>query len=135
MYFFFFLMIRRPPRSTRTDTLFPYTTLFRSVVHHAEGVPHVALMVDEEASGIQRAGSNPGDLAVVDVELEQECVVDRTRDQHRIALARQRIHDPVEVAVRDHHAAAPVDVRRIQVAQADLKVETPGLEARRVQDA
>src|SRR3546814_2689920 len=28
----FFLMIRRPPRSTRTDTLFPYTTLFRSVV-------------------------------------------------------------------------------------------------------
>src|SRR3546814_12658605 len=26
-----FLMIRRPPRSTRTDTLFPYTTLFRSV--------------------------------------------------------------------------------------------------------
>src|SRR3546814_14184052 len=30
----FFLMIRRPPRSTRTDTLFPYTTLFRS---HDEG--------------------------------------------------------------------------------------------------
>src|SRR3546814_13216745 len=29
---FFFLMIRRPPRSTRTDTLFPYTTLFRSSV-------------------------------------------------------------------------------------------------------
>src|SRR3546814_19679633 len=28
---FFFLMIRRPPRSTRTDTLFPYTTLFRSL--------------------------------------------------------------------------------------------------------
>src|SRR3546814_8163426 len=27
---FFFLMIRRPPRSTRTDTLFPYTTLFRA---------------------------------------------------------------------------------------------------------
>src|SRR3546814_8594994 len=26
-------MIRRPPRSTRTDTLFPYTTLFRSGVH------------------------------------------------------------------------------------------------------
>src|SRR3546814_6289998 len=29
--FFFFLMILRPPRSTRTDTLFPYTTLFRSL--------------------------------------------------------------------------------------------------------
>src|SRR3546814_18765388 len=34
MYFvFFFLMIRRPPRSTRTDTLFPYTTLFRSLAN------------------------------------------------------------------------------------------------------
>src|SRR3546814_21104638 len=30
--FFFFLMIRRPPRSTRTDTLFPDTTLFRSSI-------------------------------------------------------------------------------------------------------
>src|SRR3546814_15386104 len=30
MVFVFFLTIRRPPRSTRTDTLFPYTTLFRS---------------------------------------------------------------------------------------------------------
>src|SRR3546814_20201836 len=29
--FLFFLMIRRPPRSTRPDTLFPYTTLFRSL--------------------------------------------------------------------------------------------------------
>src|SRR3546814_8154314 len=31
-------MIRRPPRSTRTDTLFPYTTLFRSARHHHSGV-------------------------------------------------------------------------------------------------
>src|SRR3546814_20385390 len=31
--FLFFLMIRRPPRSTRTDTLFPYTTLFRSLFY------------------------------------------------------------------------------------------------------
>src|SRR3546814_6135277 len=30
LFCFIFLMIRRPPRSTRTDTLFPYTTLFRS---------------------------------------------------------------------------------------------------------
>src|SRR3546814_15814733 len=34
--FFFFLMIRRPPRSTRTDTLVPYTTLFRS--HASEDI-------------------------------------------------------------------------------------------------
>src|SRR3546814_12813522 len=34
LLFVFFLMRRRPPRSTRTDTLFPYTTLFRS---HGQG--------------------------------------------------------------------------------------------------
>src|SRR3546814_16275319 len=41
MYYivFFFLMIRRPPRSTRTDTLFPYTTLFRSL--DVQGLTHV----------------------------------------------------------------------------------------------
>src|SRR3546814_4650915 len=36
-------MIRRPPRSTRTDTLFPYTTLFRSRCAHGQPGPHVAL--------------------------------------------------------------------------------------------
>src|SRR3546814_9214048 len=35
MTLFFFLMIRRPPRSTRADTLFPYTTLFRSTLVEA----------------------------------------------------------------------------------------------------
>src|SRR3546814_12957145 len=38
--FFFFLMIRRPPRSTRTDTLFPYTTLFRSAQRHPRRDEH-----------------------------------------------------------------------------------------------
>src|SRR3546814_17373721 len=41
---FFFLMIRRPPRSTRTDTRFPYTTLFRSlreVVERVTALPGV----------------------------------------------------------------------------------------------
>src|SRR3546814_10304229 len=37
MVFIFFLRIRRPPRSTRTDTLFPYTTLFRSPVSRRPG--------------------------------------------------------------------------------------------------
>src|SRR3546814_17823064 len=39
---FFFLMIRRPPRSTRTDTLFPYTTLFRSGSRLWRRVPGIA---------------------------------------------------------------------------------------------
>src|SRR3546814_4659144 len=40
LYLFFFLMIRRPPRSTRTDTLFPYTTLFRSDRRSAARLAH-----------------------------------------------------------------------------------------------
>src|SRR3546814_15055511 len=41
--FMFFLTIRRPPRSTRTDTLCPYTTLFRSPVGGAHRAPDVAI--------------------------------------------------------------------------------------------
>src|SRR3546814_12429662 len=52
---FFFLMIRRPPRSTRTDTLFPYTTLFRSVVVFAQRHAPKRL-VDRLAGGDQPVG-------------------------------------------------------------------------------
>src|SRR3546814_7674414 len=38
-------MIRRPPRSTRTDTLFPYTTLFRSLDRH--GRARVSLRLEQ----------------------------------------------------------------------------------------
>src|SRR3546814_12097773 len=42
-FVFFFLMIRRPPRSTRTDTLFPYTTLFRSEAGGRSAAPSSGL--------------------------------------------------------------------------------------------
>src|SRR3546814_20565488 len=49
---FFFLMIRRPPRSTRTDTLFPYTTLFRSEdARHRPGALPLALARQALAEG------------------------------------------------------------------------------------
>src|SRR3546814_1965299 len=56
-------MIRRPPRSTRTDTLFPYTTLFRSLVHEVEALVDV----------VERQGV--GD-EVVDVDLALHVPVD-----------------------------------------------------------
>src|SRR3546814_13826547 len=49
-FFVFFLMIRRPPRSTRTDTLFPYTTLFRSVE------PAAADAAPEQSYQFERSG-------------------------------------------------------------------------------
>src|SRR3546814_16503168 len=47
---FFFLMIRRPPRSTRTDTLFPYTTLFRSAIRLLKQVGDRSSELDAQAS-------------------------------------------------------------------------------------
>src|SRR3546814_3563542 len=43
--FVFFLMIRRPPRSTRTDTLFPYTTLFRAAFNWFEEGKRTPLII------------------------------------------------------------------------------------------
>src|SRR3546814_6106304 len=56
---FLFLMIRRPPRSTRTDTLFPYTTLFRSVedVGILAGVHHGLPGAEPKTWGRCRPGS------------------------------------------------------------------------------
>src|SRR3546814_3707063 len=68
--FVFVLMIRRPPRSTRTDTLFPYTTLFRSagklVLQPFDGgkIEVVGRLVEEKNVGLRREharkGSAPG---------------------------------------------------------------------------
>src|SRR3546814_19833624 len=46
LLFFFVLMIRRPPRSTRTDTLYPYPTLFRS---KARALPEILSATQPEA--------------------------------------------------------------------------------------
>src|SRR3546814_4470299 len=59
---FFFLMIRRPPRSTRTDTLFPYTTLFRSAMA-VTGVKTV-LSANEIAYYAKQAGFPDGEIGL-----------------------------------------------------------------------
>src|SRR3546814_20140099 len=73
VYFFFFVMIRPPPRSTRTYTLFPYTTLFRSsllqvdvsqiVVHEADEPNAVVDLLDSEAL----AGEHDGNVDLLAV--------------------------------------------------------------------
>src|SRR3546814_16840127 len=70
-YFFFFLMIRLPPRSTRTDTLFPYTTLFRSVVV-TEDDPDLAVAIDPGSA--RRVTDRP--IAVVHAVEEHAAVGD-----------------------------------------------------------
>src|SRR3546814_16955020 len=58
-YSLFFLLIRRPPRSTRTDTLFPYTTLFRASPSCLQGrekfrhqVRHAALAKNPQITNV-----------------------------------------------------------------------------------
>src|SRR3546814_4121932 len=55
-------MIRRPPRSTRTDTLFPYTTLFRS--HAAAGMTLVQIAAEKLVLLLGRPGLAGGDLEI-----------------------------------------------------------------------
>src|SRR3546814_16437695 len=55
---FFFLMIRRPPRSTRTDTLFPYTTLFRSEAHPQLLAEFGGAYNGPQAAYVNRIGQN-----------------------------------------------------------------------------
>src|SRR3546814_3130279 len=89
-------MIRRPPRSTRTDTLFPYTTLFRSILEHqltSVGAAHAELvellrgresleaLLDDECSNAARAGRQIG-LGIDD----QRARVRTIGDPHLVAV-------------------------------------------------
>src|SRR3546814_12272683 len=62
----FFLMIRRPPRSTRTDTLFPYTTLFRSL-------PDLVVIVEkaDRAEAERHAQARP-DIGILEIHPQQD---------------------------------------------------------------
>src|SRR3546814_7350940 len=59
-------MIRRPPRSTRTDTLFPYTTLFRSVLALGGAKNHLIVMPDADldmtATNVLRSEEHTSEL-------------------------------------------------------------------------
>src|SRR3546814_20976827 len=66
---FFFVMIRRPPRSTRTDTLLPYTTLFRSlaaIAGHslAASVVHRAAHRDRPLRRDRGGRADPPELSI-----------------------------------------------------------------------
>src|SRR3546814_279885 len=98
----FFLMIRRPPRSTRTDTLFPYTTLFRSVqlrqrrrrvigVDGIELAPFVGLVVEADDE-IDRLAFGRDIAQLGAFRFAGEIAID--------VEPRQRRDQPVEIAVR-----------------------------------
>src|SRR3546814_12334824 len=77
---FFFLMIRRPPRSTRTDTLFPYTTLFRSKCTACCDMPIITFV-----NKLDRESRDPFDLLD---EIEQRLALDVTPASWPIGMGR-----------------------------------------------
>src|SRR3546814_20501018 len=98
---FFFLMIRRPPSSTRTDTLFPYTTLFRSVykfVCRIGGDQAAQVFVSNPAIANERAAENgPAEKLGT-----RDAAIELVQDRYSNAVAdgyemRQRALRPVSV--------------------------------------
>src|SRR3546814_3657545 len=73
-------MIRRPPRSTRTDTLFPYTTLFRSVRDDA-------LQILERQPGLRLDAFGQGFLRVVGIDRRSEEHTSELQSLMRISYA------------------------------------------------
>src|SRR3546814_8090995 len=132
---FFFLMIRRPPRSTRTDTLFPYTTLFRSNLASSSAAPPCVPVGDR--------GSNIVDMAPRSL-LRSGCVVlhDGTRYLGIIAVTDFLEFGRLILDVDDVHAhgreepaqfAVFADLEQHAVEVTPRRVENPLLAAGRSQ--
>src|SRR3546814_16277769 len=89
--YFFLLMIRRPPRSTRTDTLFPYTTLFRSALADqrvdadsvGSGEAQQAVALHGSLRNRDRAASGQRDIAIGGDRAAVDIAVGRERDGAR----------------------------------------------------
>src|SRR2546429_6062384 len=80
---FFFLMIRRPPRST----LFPYTTLFRSVIgfFHFHGAEHAVLVKSGVAAGFPQVEAH-------DVRRKHQVVAALERSEEHTSELQSRLH-------------------------------------------
>src|SRR3546814_4117119 len=72
-------MIRRPPRSTRTDTLFPYTTLFRSR-HAAQAIGEIAIIagVSTHVINVDRASNAAVEIIGVDIGIDARLLIKAT---------------------------------------------------------
>src|SRR3546814_20508937 len=93
-------MIRRPPRSTRTDTLFPYTTLFRSLVHLGADPVHREADQAHADLGVEALDRlHQADVAFLDQVAEWQAVA---------VVAARDVHD--EAPVRMHQLAGGAEV-------------------------
>src|SRR3546814_18516956 len=92
MLFFLCLMIRRPPRSTRTDTLFPYTTRFRSTFPTRQEFEAEGRRVMAEMESGETAPNDIGRLADV---LAMRDAAEMDREQRGLLISELRRHAAV----------------------------------------
>src|SRR3546814_2452120 len=83
---FVFLMIRRPPRSTRTDTLFPYTTLFRSVHCDRRNQLYTELNIVTRHNHLRAFGQDNFTSDVCRAEIELRTIVRERSEEHTSEL-------------------------------------------------
>src|SRR3546814_19446267 len=110
----FFLMIRRPPRSTRTDTLFPYTTLFRSTEpRHSRqrGAWAPSLLFFGSASALD-----------YDVSVRSRVYIAHDRDSLQIARALRGERIRGTARGRDWHDGSPHEDRKSVVQGKSVSV-------------
>src|SRR3546814_2959331 len=104
-YFFFFVMIRRPPRSTRTDTLFPYTTLFRSGI----GIVGVEDRTSESRSSGVAWKPSPGVWraieAAISASISMPLKIARASPAHKANP--QRLEDRARIPAHRSNASSP----------------------------
>src|SRR3546814_16417259 len=130
MFFFFFLMIRRPPRSTRTDTLFPYTTLFRSQPHRARALR--AAVSPERLPALKPAGLRAPVLCVSVLHAFGKHTAELA---HRFLMAIVAAAREVACQIEAHALAfvqAAVFVVEPFIEEADVAAEAPRSVERRV---
>src|SRR3546814_3277779 len=68
-------MIRRPPRSTRTDTLFPYTTLFRSAPAKRYGINQKTVAKWKKRTAVKDLPTGPKDVHSTVLSIEEEAII------------------------------------------------------------
>src|SRR3546814_6764710 len=110
LVYVFFLMIRRPPRSTRTDTLFPYTTLFRS---------SVIVIRQPPASRLNESGIRSIGCSVSGIRIQNHS---STPAEITPIIAKISRHDPNSKIVRsEEHTSELQSLMRISYAVFCLK--------------
>src|SRR3546814_9400898 len=97
LWYFFFLIIRRPPGSTRTDTLFPYTTPFRSLHRRRRGGAEAAV-----------------DQPPADEREERRAAADPAVDPHRQEHPADQQRDREAAEPHQDHRAPPVPIRTLR---------------------